>query len=171
MKKTILLVAVVALAATLFVPATIAAPSPERVLPRAASGTWSWVNTGWNVWKTTPKGVEFATGSEDGTWTGTFEGTSADSFSGRFKPSGAFFGLLTVKFEGTVEGLDGTLEILTTFEVTKEDLTAPMSGTWMIVAGTGELANTCGMGHWVYEGADPDHASYTGNLEDCVPPA
>jgi hypothetical protein len=77
-----------------------------------------------------------------------------------------------VKFEGTVEEMTGTLEILTTFEVPREDLDAPMSGTWMIVTGTGELENTCGYGTWVYEGADPaDHASYSGSIQDCVPPA
>ena len=100
MRRTILLVAVVALAATLFVPPTVAAPSArERLLPRAAEGTWSWVNTGWDTWKITEKGVEHMSGTEDGTWTGTFEGTSIDYFAGVFKPSGAFFGLLTVKFE------------------------------------------------------------------------
>ena len=169
MRRTILLLVTVALAATVFVPATAAAPPGERSLARSAEGTWSWVNTGFDIWRTTKSGAEFGTGTEDGTWIGTFEGTSVDSFTGKFKPSGAFFGLLTVKFSGTVEDLTGTMEVLTTFGVSKEDLDAPMTGTWMIVSGTDELANTCGYGTWVYEGEDPtSHASYSGRLKDCV---
>jgi hypothetical protein len=171
MRRTILLLAMVALAATLFVPATAASPSAgDRVLPRQASGVWSWVNTGFDIWKETKKGVQFGTGTEDGTWIGTFEGTSVDSFTAKLWPSGALFGLLTVKFEGTVEGMTGTLEILTTFEVPKEDPAAPMTGTWMIVSGTDELESLRGQGTWVYEGDDPtSHATYTGIVREFVP--
>jgi hypothetical protein len=173
MRRTIVLLTAVTLVAVMFIPATSAAPpAADRILPRAAEGTGSWVNTGWDVWKTTKKGVEHASGTEDGTWTGTFEGTSTDSFAGVFKPSGAFFGLLTVKFEGAVGDLTGSLEILTTFEVLQEDLDAPMTGTWMIVAGTDELANLRGEGTWVYEGDDPtSHAAYTGLVKEFVPEA
>lgn len=173
MRRTIVLLAAVTLVAVMFIPATSAAPpASDQILQRAAEGTWSWVNTGWDVWKTTKKGVEHASGTEDGTWTGTFEGTSMDSFAGVFKQSGAFFGLLTVKFEGAVGELTGTLEILTTFEVSADDLDAPMTGTWMIVSGTDELANLRGDGTWVYEGADPtDHATYTGIIKELVPVA
>jgi hypothetical protein len=172
MRRTILLLAVVALAATLFVPATAASPSAgDRVLPRQASGVWSWVNTGFDIWKETKKGVQLGTGTEDGTWTGTFDGTSVDYFTAKLWPSGAVFGLLTATFEGTVEDMSGTLEILTTFEVTEEmleaDPDASMRGTWMIVAGTDELSNLCGTGTW---GPNAEEgAPYTGTIRACVP--
>ena len=173
MRRTFLLVAVVALAATLFVPATTAAPSTsEHVLSREAAGTWSWVNTGWDVWKTARDGTEYLSGTEDGTWTGTFEGSSSDTFAGEIHSDGSLWGLLSTSFEGTVGGKSGTLEILTTWVVPERNPDAAMTGTWVIINGTDELANLRGKGTWVYEGADPtDHATYSGMVKEFVPAA
>jgi hypothetical protein len=171
MRRTILILAVVSLAAALFVLATAAAPSGrERLLPREAAGTWSWVNTGWDEWKTTPKGVVYVSGTEEGTWTGTFEGTTVDEFGARIWPDGTVWALLRLSFEGTVNGKTGTLEFLTTAVLRDPDGT--MHGEWTISSGTDELANLRGQGTWVYEGSDPmDHATYTGIVKEFVPAA
>lgn len=170
MRRTITTVAVVALAATLFIPATTAAPSSaERRLSKEAAGTWSWVNTSWDQWKTTKKGGAFASGTEAGTWTGTFEGTAVETFGAQIRPDGTLWALIEIAFEGTVEDKAGTLQILTTAML--RDPEGTMHGQWTIVSGTDELANLRGQGTWVYEGSDPaDHASYSGIIKEFVPP-
>lgn len=165
MRRTILLVAVVALAATLFVPAT-AAESPgtdRRVLARtAAEGTWTWVNTAWEVWKTTEK-VKYVSGSEEGTWTGSLEGSSSDTFGAKiWRHGGGLWAVLNISFTGTVEGKAGTLEILT--DLGRGD----PCGTWTITSGTGDLTNMRGHGTWCW--AD-EGAEYSGILKEYVPSA
>lgn len=166
MRRTLLLLAAVTLAAATFVPATaVEPPAAERL---AVGGTWSWVNTTFDVWKETRKGVVFASGTEAGTWTGTFEGTSVDGFGAQIWPDGTLWALLDISFEGTVEEMTGTLEILTTAVQRNPDGT--MHGTWTIISGTDELVNLRGQGTWVYEGSDPtDHASYSGIMQEFVP--
>lgn len=173
MRRTLLLFAVVALAAAVSIPATAAAPpgAAPRMSPKAVSGTWSWVNTTFDVWKTTPKGVMYASGTEAGAWTGTFEGSSpVETFGAQIWPDGTLWALIDISFEGTVDGKTGTLQILTTAVQRKPDQT--MTGKWTITSGTEELANLRGQGTWTYEGADPtDHASYSGIIKEYVPPA
>lgn len=171
MRRTFLLVAVVTLAATMFVPATAAEPTTTgHSLSKQAEGTWSWVNTTWDQWKTTNKGGAYASGTEAGTWTGTFEGTAVETFGAQIFPDDTLWALIEIAFEGTVEDRAGTLQILTTAVLRDPDGT--MHGRWTIISGTGELANLRGQGTWVYEGADPmDHASYSGIIKEFVPPS
>jgi hypothetical protein len=169
MRRAILLVAAVTLAAVLF-PATAAAPPKVPAMSsRAAEGTWSWVNTTWDQWKTTAKGGAYASGTEAGTWTGTFEGTAVETFGAYIAPDGTVWALIEIAFEGTVEGMHGTLQILTTAVLRNPDGT--MHGDWTIISGTDELANLRGQGTWTYEGADPaDHAGYSGIIKEFIPP-
>jgi hypothetical protein len=167
MRRTILVFAVASLAAAMFIPATAAAPSkvPATVL-KPVAGTWTWVNTAFNVWKTTKKGVQYASGSEDGTWTGDFEGTSVDDFGVQIWPDGTVWALLTISFDGTVKDKTGTLQILTTAVVRDPD--KPMTGTWTIASGTGDLVNFGGQGTWYYD-ADLEGAYYSGIIKEFVP--
>jgi hypothetical protein len=169
MRRTFPLVAAVVLAGALFVPTTVAAPSAaDRLLPRAAEGTWSWVNTGWDQWKTTKKGVAYASGTEESTWTGTFEGTGVDTFGAQIWPDGRVWALLRISFTGTVDEKTGTLEILFTAIVNEPD--QAMHGKWTIISGTDELANLRGQGTWVYVDADPtDNATYAGVVREFTP--
>jgi len=173
MRRMIPLIAAVTLVAAVSIPLAVAAGSkaPQAISPKAAVGTWSWVNSGSVVWKTTHDGTQYLSGTEDGTWTGTFEGTSVDAFDGEIHADGSLFGLLRIAFTGTVAGKTGTLEILTTWMVPERHPSAAMTGRWHIVSGTDELANLHGQGTWAYAGSDPsDHASYTGIIKEVVPP-
>jgi hypothetical protein len=132
--------------------------------------TWSWVNTGWDQWRTTHRGVAYASGTEEGTWTGTFEGTSLEEFGAQINPDGTLWALIRISFEGTVDGKEGTLQMLTT--AVQRNPEGTMHGDWTITSGTGELANLRGQGTWVYEGSDPsDHATYSGIIKEFVPEA
>jgi hypothetical protein len=158
--------------AVLFLGLTVApttAAAPPRVTPgisrSAAEGVWTWVVTVMDVWKETPRGVQFASGSEDGTWTGTFEGSSVDTFGAELRPDG-LWALLAISFEGTVLDKTGTLEILTTAVANDPD--RPMRGRWTIISGTGDLANVRGQGTWVID-AELDGARYSGIVREFVP--
>ena len=171
MRRTILFIAVVTLAAVVSIQGTAAAPPKAPAMsPKAAEGTLSWVNTGLDAWKTTGKGVTYASGTEEATWTGTFEGTSVDEFGVQFWPDGTLWAVLHISFEGTVGEKTGTLEILETAVLRDPDGT--MHGQWTVASGTGELANLRGQGTWVYEGFSDDlnHASYSGIVKEFVPP-
>lgn len=171
MRRALLLVAVVTLAVGMAIPA-IAARSQEatEMAPKAAEGIWTWVNTGAVTWKTANDGTEYVTGIEDGTWTGTFEGSSTDAFDGEIRDDGSLWGLLRVAFEGTVFEKTGTLEILTTWVVPRKDPSEPMSGRWRIVSGTDELADFHGEGTWVYD-TEVEGARYSGVVKEVAPPA
>lgn len=167
MKKTPIAFTACLLVALTVVPAMASAPSEDgsRTPSTDVSGTWSWVNTGWDVWRH-DDGTKYVAGTEDGTWTGTFEGSSLDSFGGTLRPDGSLWGLLTISFEGTVEGRTGSLQIATTWVVPKSDPGEAMTGKWVIVAGTDELVDLHGHGTWVYLGADPtNHADYEGSIK------
>jgi len=57
MRRTIPLIAAVTLVAVVSIPVAIAAgsKSPSAISPKEAEGTWTWVNTAWEVWKVTEK--------------------------------------------------------------------------------------------------------------------
>ena len=145
-KLSVLLICSVALVSILLTPTLIADASRRHDRPRArfASGTWEY----------TP-GVKdfrygdsytFILGDEDGTWTGTFTGTSYDVFSAVIQPSGIVYlhyGLIF--FEGTVDGKEGTLII--SF-APGENIGGEWSGEWEILSGTDDLENLRGHGTW-----------------------
>jgi hypothetical protein len=149
-----------------FIPATAAPKHEPRVARSAAEGVWTWVNTGWDVWKETPRGVQYVSGTEEGTWTGTFEGSSIDGFGAEIRPDDTLWALLTISFEGTVDGRTGRLEILTT--AVARDPDRPMRGRWTIISGTGDLANLRGQGTWYYD-PDVEGARYAGIIRELAP--
>ena len=145
-------------------PSVLAAAGP----PVAASGVWSWVNTGWDPYKeagSCPPCNVFSNGSEDATWTGTLVGHSTDTFRVVQTRSGALWAQLPIAFEGSVGGETGTLDIMA---IARMPVGAPtMTGTWVIVGGTGELVNLHGHGTWTYNGVvgNVNSADYLGEVK------
>ena len=113
--------------------------------PEPASGKWTYVVHLIEITKTA-NGNIFKYGEETGTWTGTFEGTSSDYFELVVHPKGFVTCQGRIDFEGTVNGESGTMIILF---VGKKNLAAGLwSGKWVIIGGTGGLANLQGRGTW-----------------------
>ena len=144
-------------------PAVLAKSGP----PTPASGVWSWVNTGWTDGMTVgtcPACIMFATGSEASTWTGTFTGTSTDTFKVVMSGSGAMWATLSISFVGSVNGADGTLRMFATAWAPPD---ANMTGTWVILGGTGGLSGATGHGSWTYtgDGEQNNSADYFGRVQ------
>jgi len=89
----------------------------------------------------------FFTATEYETWQGDFDGTAVSFFRVVWFnfPEGPLNVWLRSDFEGTVMGRKGTLVIqLVGWRYLPED----WSGQWVIISGTGELANLHGQGTW-----------------------
>jgi hypothetical protein len=94
--------------------------------------------------------TEYIYATDTATWTGDFEGTSAEKYMAVLEGSqgnfvyekGHYVGRVT--FTGTVVGREGTLQIL--FRGTSPGNIADWTGTWRIIRGTGELAGVHGQG-------------------------
>ncbi|HET9724725.1 MAG TPA: hypothetical protein VFR44_12915 [Actinomycetota bacterium] len=160
MRRTILLLAAIAL--MLAMVGTPAAAEP----PVPATGVWSWVGGEWNQVDLPSGGARF-TGTEFGHWTGTFVGTSAESYKGVIMPNGTLTALIRIEFTGSVDGAHGTLLMQTT--VWAKSLVEPMTGRWVILGGSGDLANLRGQGAWIFESCDEDppwrcYADYSGQV-------
>ena len=137
-KFSALLVCLVSLLPIL-IPAICATPSEP------ASGTWEYTVTLLEDTKVAG-GNLFRYGEEIGTWTGTFEGTSEDYFELVVHPSGFVTCQGQINFDGIVKGKSGTMVILF---VGKKNLEIGLwSGKWVILSGTGDLANLRGKGTW-----------------------
>jgi Protein of unknown function (DUF3224) len=80
------------------------------------------------------------------TWVGDFEGTAVSFFRVMwFKyPTGPLNVWLRSDFEGTVNGKEGTLVI----QLVGWSSLGDWDGQWVIISGTGELANLHGQGSW-----------------------
>jgi len=139
-KLSALIICIVALLPMLLIPAAYATPSEP------ASGTWAYTVTHIEDTKVAG-GNTFRYGEEIGTWTGTFVGTSFDYFELVVHPSGFVTCQGQINFEGTVNGdKSGTMVILF---VGKKNLEINLwSGKWVILSGTGDLANLRGKGTW-----------------------
>ena len=126
--------------------------SVHATQPTTASGIWTYTPT------IILPSVRFADGnmffeatSED-VWTGTFEGHSHCVERVVIHPSGSWNAEGLCTFEScTVTGESGTLVIH--FVGTKPGPTADWSGRWVILSGTGDLANLHGQGTWWGPGA------------------
>lgn len=148
---------VVALAA---VPATAAAPAGTTT---SVSGGWTWVNTG-ATWDPMPDGSLLISGTEIGTWTGSFNGTSTDVFQMTQTPPlddpdhwGPGWGTLTAAFEGKVGVKTGSMTLYVTFWWAAD--ASVYTGTWTILSGTGgALKHVTGSGTW---GSPDGGATYT----------
>jgi len=138
-KFSALLVCLVSLLPIL-IPAICATPSEP------ASGTWEYTVTLLEDTKVAG-GNLFRYGEEIGTWTGTFVGESFDYFELVVHPSGFVTCQGQINFEGSVNGgKSGTMVILF---IGKKNLEIGLwSGKWVILSGTGDLANLRGKGTW-----------------------
>jgi len=117
--------------------------------PAEANGDWSYVPFGIEV-VPGPGQTTFIYGEDTGTWSGTFDGTSTEEFVIVNHANNGFnFYRGVVEFTGSVDGRFGTVTIKTNG---KQDpgTVAPgpglWSGHWVIVGGTGDLANLHGHG-------------------------
>jgi hypothetical protein len=144
-------------------PAAMAAPPGSST---QVSGGWTWVNTGVTV-DPMPDGSLLISGTEIGTWTGSFRGTSDDVFQMTQTPPvddpdhwGPGWGTLTATFDGKVGVKTGTMTMYVTFWWAADDI--HYHGTWEILAGTGALKHVTGSGTWV-SGVGAD-ATYAGSV-------
>jgi hypothetical protein len=92
--------------------------------------------------------------TEDGRWSGTFNGESFEDGTLIIHCTGAFSFFATVAFdEVMVDGKIGRLFMHV--EGTKPDPFADWCGSWSVLDGTGELANLRGRGDWWGPGYNP----------------
>lgn len=96
-------------------------------------------------------GNTFLKTHENGKWFGTFSGESTEDGRVVFYSSGASSFHGTVSFEGDVNGKVGTLTMLAVG--TRPDRPTGWTGRWVILSGTGDLANLRGQGTWWGPGA------------------
>jgi hypothetical protein len=162
MMKRLLLIPLVLCALMLGVTPAAAGP------PEGASGKWTYeVDLGGLTFRTAGNNT-FAHGTEVSTFTGTLVGTSDDDFvvvcHQKGPESFMNFVKITIDFTGEVDGRVGGLTMKATG---KQDSTtcdpsgAIWFGKWVIVGGTGELADLHGNGAWTGPSFDLD---YTGKI-------
>lgn len=135
--------------------------------PEEAGGEWTYVPDLAGLTFRTAGNTTFVEGTEASTFTGTFEGTSNDEFvvvCHQKGPDSMNFVKGTIAFTGEVGGHVGDL---TMKFIGKQDSTtcdpsgAIWFGTWVIIGGTGELADLHGHGTWTGPSFDLD---YTGKI-------
>ena len=151
--RSVLLIAVL-LAALLSAPSLSAYAEPQITV----AGSWDYQGQPW-VDQRWADGNYFVRFADCGTWTGGLVGDVCDAGRMVFHSSGSVFGKYTVWFEGQAwdesTGAflgEGTLEI--SFVGTGLDEELGMQGTWVILGGTGGLANLRGQGTWWGWGSD-----------------
>jgi hypothetical protein len=151
-KISVLLLCCVALLSALIIPIIHAAK------PMPASGDWTYVVT--SISERWAGSNLFRYGEEIGTWTGTFVGTSYDTFTVIVHNADpgppSFVNVIgVINFEGWVGDKYGTLVIKFVGKKTGEPL--EWYGTWVIISGTGELENLHGRGTWWGPSFDLDY--------------
>ena len=101
---------------------------------------------------------------ENGKWEGTFDGISTEDGKVVVYSSGALSFDAIVSFEGEVDGKFGTLQMSVNGRWT--DLGTEWQGRWVIISGTGDLANARGGGTWGGPGfgADGPDIWYSGQI-------
>jgi hypothetical protein len=110
----------------------------------------------------------FMHAKEHEVWRGDFAGEGDSEFTVGMFAAGFWNVSLRCTFTGTVDGREGTLELQM---VGKKPLGADWYGQWVILGGTGELANAHGRGIWWGPGyrsdektpGDPD-CSFSGQI-------
>ena len=135
--STLFLTSAVILSA-LLIP-TVLAEKPTDV-----SGTWAWDATDFSF--KYAGGVTFMSATEHDTFSdGTFIGSGVGPFTVRVDPNGFMTGRGRTTFTGEVMDKEGTLVIQWTGN-TKNDM-GYWWFKWVIISGTGELANLRGSGY------------------------
>jgi hypothetical protein len=160
MKRVTVLVPVLALLMLFAVAPAIsvvhACPHTPPIIVTGTVTAGSYTITG----QKTVDGNTFLTGRYEGdTFTGTFDGTASNVFFIILNPSGLHL-LLFFAFTGTVNGIPGTLVIM--FVGKGEGLGMPITGKWVILSGTGGLANL--HGKLSVEGIAGVILTYKGNI-------
>lgn len=133
----------VTILSTLLVPVAYAGPSEH------AEGLWQYKPLILDVKEADCN--TFLTTFEEGMWTGTFEGKSTEDGKVVIHCSGAWSFKGIVSFDGEVNGKSGTLTMRAVG--TRPDALTDWTGTWVIISGTGDLANLHGQGTWWGPGA------------------
>lgn len=155
MKKMLLAplaVCMVALLSTLLLPAV------HATKPITASGIWSWTVIPYG--RREADGNIFVSAGETDTFTGTFTGTGYGEFQVVVHPEGFKTGHGQDLFTGTVLGKSGAFVIRWAGN-TNNDL-GWWDFMWVIMDGTGELANIRGQGTaW---GPGPVGVDYSGQI-------
>ncbi len=152
MKGWLMTISAFLLLALMIAPVTVTAPMP-------ASGTWT--DTGASA-----PDVRMAGGntiiSQTGTTTvtGTFEGTMESNVKVVIHPNGKTNTWVIGVFSGSVDGLSCTLVMR--FAATGNAVTGEMEGNWVILSGTGDLANLRGQG--TVEGVGGVGGTYSGQI-------
>lgn len=114
----------------------------------------------------TPTGAKTAgrytilTGTFIHSYAGNFVGTDVAPVTIIVHPSGAFDFYLLSMFTGAVNGKSGTMTIL--FVGKAEGFGMAAKGLWIILSGTGDLANLHGQGR--FEGIAGAGGTYTGRI-------
>lgn len=160
--KRLLLIPLVLCALMLGVTPALAGP------PEEASGDWTYVPDLDGLTVRTVGNTTFIHAKEDSTFTGTFEGTSNDELVVVCHQKGPesfnTFVKITIDFTGEVDGRVGGLTMKATGKQESkvcEPSGAIWFGKWVIVGGTGELADLHGNGAWTGPSFDLD---YTGKI-------
>ena len=145
MKKIVQLLVVLSVVALAFMASSPAMAGP----PEAAEGLWQYTST---ILDVRLAGCNtFVKTFENGLWTGTFDGISTEDGQVVIHCNGAWSFNAIVSFEGTVEGRYGTIEM--SVVGTRPDAFSDWEGKFVILSGTGELANLRGQGVWYGPGA------------------
>ena len=128
---------------------------PHMLLPaaqepvRQAAGMWLYFPYGAVPGAPAPTvrgGDTFVPSYEEGLWTGTFDGISTEIGQVVAHSSGSRSFNSTITLEGNVEGQSGTLvmEVAGTMALGSTEWV----GTWVLLSGTGGLADLRGHGDW-----------------------
>ena len=142
-------------------------PLAQASKPISASGTWSWItpSTYFDVSKVA-NGKTFISADADEVFTGTFDGTAYDVFTMTIHSKGFITGRGRTLFTGIVLGKSGTLRIQWVGNTKNDE--GMWWFVWIILSGTGELANLHGQGTcWGPGPAGPGvwgGVDYTGNI-------
>lgn len=119
--------------------------------PTEISGDWTYIPEVHSERVVGPN--VFIEGSDIGTWTGGFEGTSTEEFRVVVHPTYLSYRGL-VEFEGYFEGLHGTLTLKTNGFMHDGETWV---GHWLIVGSGGELEGLRGVGTFIGPSLDVDY--------------
>ncbi len=153
--SAVLVVGIVALFPTLSISAVRAGP------PAAVEGSFDYTFNVTDVREA--DGNRFVYAAEDEVWIGAFQGTSKAVFRVEMFSSGFWNVWLRSSFTGTVMDESGTMVIQL---VGRRPESGYWQGQWVILSGTGDLANLRGEGTWGGPGfgaVGPD-ISYSGQI-------
>ena len=149
MKKKLFVLLMVLMALSM-----VTSPALARRRPDKAEGLWQYQPFVLDVKEVGCK--TYLTTFENGIWTGTFKGTSTEDGKILINCKGAWFFKAMISFEGSVDGKSGTLKMWASGW--RPDTDTEWRGRYVILSGTGELANLRGLGRWWGPGATAPEA-------------